>query len=197
MSHLKLVVNNTEKNKKKSQKRNSSQSVLDCDPFSELNLAYYDKDYKRLINMQPETSGLLVLEKLNAPVQLYQIHDILEGTLNQICINDLQREFAGENRTYCPFFTEFKVGLFFKLIEAYEIATIKKPCPTKKRIKWGSGKLLGISGVSNAFSPPPIPQKKETSKNNLFFVNKKIPIKRVDKLHICIGINSIHAKFIE
>ena len=115
MSHLKLVVNNTEKNKKKSQKRNSSQSVLDCDPFSELNLAYYDKDDKRLINMQPETSGLLGLEKLNAPVQLYQIHDILEGTLNQICINDLQREFAGENRTYCPFFTEFKQHSVFDL----------------------------------------------------------------------------------
>ena len=35
----------------------------------------------------------------------------------------------------------------------------------KNKINCGSGKVLGISGVTNALIPPPIPQKKDTSKN--------------------------------
>ena len=54
----------------------------------------------------------------------------------------------------------------------------------KNKINCGSGKVLGISGVTNALIPPPIPQKKDTSKNIRFYVRKNIPINNVDKLHI-------------
>ena len=64
------------------------------------------------------------------------------------------------------------------------MAIIKSPWPIKNNINCGSGKVLGISGVINALIPPPIPQKKDTSKNILFSVSKNIPINSVDKLHI-------------
>ena len=96
-----------------------------------------------------------------------------------------------------PFLTELSVGLFLRPRLAKTIATINNPCPTKKSTYCGSGKFLGTSGVSNALSPPPIPQKKDTSKNIRFFVSRNIPINIVDKLHIWIGINLAQGKSIE
>ena len=81
-------------------------------------------------------------------------------------------------------------------MHAYAIQTINNPWPTKNKIYWGSGKVRGTSGVTRALIPPPIPQKKETSKKILLFVNKKTPINIVDRLHIWMGINLAHGKSI-
>ena len=55
----------------------------------------------------------------------------------------------------------------------------------------GSGNVKVTSGVIRAFIPPPMPQKNATSKNILFLVRRNIPIKKPDKLHMCMGINLI------
>ena len=61
---------------------------------------------------------------------------------------------------------------------------IKRPWPKKNNIYCESGKVLGTSGVNRALIPPPIPQKNDTSKNSLFSVNKNIPMKMVERLHM-------------